>query len=456
MVNNGQRVSAEVTNAAFMSRTSDTSTTGKVDVNNATDSTAPTDGALHTQGGLGVEKSANIGQNLNVGGELIVAGESTFNDTINATNILADGNINSATGNVNAFNLNASANVTALNQVSAPSVVSTNMTASGTTQTQTLAVTSDASVGGNLTVNGTLTVSGGTTNINSTNLNVTDKNITVNNGGNDASSEGAGLTVKRTTTDGSLIYKDASATKWAAGSIGSEVDLVGTTSSQTLTNKTISGASNTISNISLTGSVSGVLPVVNGGTNLSSYAAGDLLYSSATNVLSKLPIGSNGQYLSIVAGLPSWQNSSSAVNYTTKIVRASHTTGQTFAANANTPFIYNVESDDPSNLYNPATGVFTADENGLYLVLATIVIGNTFGSSQLIALQSVFNGTEQGISFYNTETVGTANARQCRLFSVGRLNSGQTITVNFLNNGQTNSATTTASNNTLFITKVGN
>ncbi len=45
--------------------------------------------------------------------------------------------------------------------------------------------------------------------------------------------------------------------------------VVGAAATQTLTNKTMSGASNTFSNISLTSAVSGILPVANGGTNAS-------------------------------------------------------------------------------------------------------------------------------------------------------------------------------------------
>lgn len=46
-----------------------------------------------------------------------------------------------------------------------------------------------------------------------------------------------------------------------------------TDSAQTLTNKTISGASNTITNLALTSAVTGILPVANGGTNASSASA---------------------------------------------------------------------------------------------------------------------------------------------------------------------------------------
>ena len=69
-VSNGQPVNAAVNNAANMSRLVDTSTVGKVDVNNVTDSTAATNGAIHTTGGAGIEKTLNVGQNANVGGDI--------------------------------------------------------------------------------------------------------------------------------------------------------------------------------------------------------------------------------------------------------------------------------------------------------------------------------------------------------------------------------------------------
>lgn len=61
--------------------------------------------------------------------------------------------------------------------------------------------------------------------------------------------------------------------------------------------------------ISLTTEVSGTLPIANGGTNITTYTTGDILYASATNVLSKLPLGANGQFLGITAGVPTWATS---------------------------------------------------------------------------------------------------------------------------------------------------
>jgi hypothetical protein len=43
-----------------------------------------------------------------------------------------------------------------------------------------------------------------------------------------------------------------------------------------------------------------------GGTGQTTYTAGDLLYSSSTNTLSKLAAGTNGKVLTMVSGLPAW------------------------------------------------------------------------------------------------------------------------------------------------------
>ena len=43
-----------------------------------------------------------------------------------------------------------------------------------------------------------------------------------------------------------------------------------------------------------------------GGTNQNSYTTGDILYSSASNTLSKLPIGNNNQFLSVSGDIPAW------------------------------------------------------------------------------------------------------------------------------------------------------
>lgn len=52
--------------------------------------------------------------------------------------------------------------------------------------------------------------------------------------------------------------------------------------------------------------VTGVLGVANGGVGLSSYTAGDLIYASATNTLSPLHIGGEGEVLTVASGTLAW------------------------------------------------------------------------------------------------------------------------------------------------------
>ena len=52
--------------------------------------------------------------------------------------------------------------------------------------------------------------------------------------------------------------------------------------------------------------ISGTLAETKGGTNQSTYATGDILYSSGTNVLGKLGIGTGGLVLGVSGGLPAW------------------------------------------------------------------------------------------------------------------------------------------------------
>jgi hypothetical protein len=53
-------------------------------------------------------------------------------------------------------------------------------------------------------------------------------------------------------------------------------------------------------------SVTGVLPVPNGGTGVGSYAVGDLLFANTTTSLTRLAIGSNQFVLKAVSGSPQW------------------------------------------------------------------------------------------------------------------------------------------------------
>jgi hypothetical protein len=113
-----------------------------------------------------------------------------------------------------------------------------------------LTMTPNATVGnsiaqfhGDVTVDGDLTVSGDTVTQNVTTVTVQDPIMQINYAGETAGAQqDSGLHVGRTgTTDASLIW-DHSESKWAAGLKDAEIVLVDISTSQSLTNKTLSGA----------------------------------------------------------------------------------------------------------------------------------------------------------------------------------------------------------------------
>lgn len=70
---------------------------------------------------------------------------------------------------------------------------------------------------GDVIVQGDFTVQGTQTIVNSTDMQVVDQNILVNKDGNDASAEGAGVDVKRTTTNAALRFDSSLASMWKIG-----------------------------------------------------------------------------------------------------------------------------------------------------------------------------------------------------------------------------------------------
>lgn len=67
-------------------------------------------------------------------------------------------------------------------------------------------------------------------------------------------------------------------------------NVVTASNTETLTNKTINGSNNTITNVSLTSGVTGTLPIANGGTGLTSAGAeGNVLTSNGTAWVSSTP-----------------------------------------------------------------------------------------------------------------------------------------------------------------------
>lgn len=174
-----------------------------------------------------------------------------------------------------------------------------------------------------------------------------------------------GGTGQSTYATGDTLYASAANTlsKLAAGSNGQVLTLAaGVPSWATPTTGTVTSVSGTANRITSTG---GATPVIDisaayvgqssittlgtittgiwngttigptfGGTGLTTYATGDTLYASAANTLSKLAAGSNGQVLTLAAGIPSW-----ATPTTGTVTSVSGTTNRITSTGGATPVI---------------------------------------------------------------------------------------------------------------------
>lgn len=122
----------------------------------------------------------------------------------------------------------------------------------------------------------------------------TDPNLTLNSGGDDAASEEAGLVIDRAGTSGAIVYEDALTSKFKAGALGSEIELVNISGAQTLTNKTMAAASNSISGLTHGSEVDDLTTGVHG-------VAGTLVGTSDSQTLTNKTIDADNNTVSNLA-----------------------------------------------------------------------------------------------------------------------------------------------------------
>ena len=135
----------------------------------------------------------------------------------------------------------------------------------------------------------------------------------------------------------------------------------------------------------------------------STYTTGDMLYASATNVLSKLGVGSSGQILSVVGGVPTW---------TAAPPSGASISNDTSTASNLYPLFSNTTTGAPTTIYT---------SNAKYLYKPST---GDLQSSQLVASNGIIsNSSTVAVSY----TISTGN----NSMSVGPITvaSGQSVTV---------------------------
>ncbi len=131
--------------------------------------------------------------------------------------------------------------------------------------------------------------------------------------------------------------------------------------------------------------------VADGGTNISSYTTGDILYASGVGTLSKLAIGSASDVLTVSGGLPSWQPAAAG-----GVTSVSGTANRITSTGGATPVIdisaSYVGQSSITTLGTITTGVWTG---------TTIAVAN--GGTNATTLTGILTGN--GTSAFTASTV---------------------------------------------------
>lgn len=181
---------------------------------------------------------------------------------------------------------------------------------------------------------------------------------------------------------------------------------------ETLTNKSISGSTNTLTNISLTSSVTGTLPIANGGTGHTTAASAITALTGTQTAGTYLRSdGTNATLTTIQAGdVPTLNQNTTgtAANVTGTVAIANGGTGQTSAAaafNALSPMTttgdltYESGTNTASRLAIGTTGQVLTVVSGIPAWAAST------GFTYLASTTSVFGGTNATLSFTGVDNV---------------------------------------------------
>lgn len=176
---------------------------------------------------------------------------------------------------------------------------------------------------GDVNILGNLTVTGGTTTVNTSVLLVADKNIEMGvvDTPSNSTANGGGIILKGS-VDKTIIW-DLANGNWTSSENWNllsgktyKIENVDVLTSNTLGSGVITSSLTSVGIITTGHWSADTIEITRGGTNITSYTKGDVLYASADNVLSKLPIGSVDQLFQVTSdGVVHWITNLSGGDY---------------------------------------------------------------------------------------------------------------------------------------------
>ena len=152
-----------------------------------------------------------------------------------------------------------------------------------------------------------------------------------------------------------------------------------------------------------------------GGTGLTTYTTGDIIYASGTSTLAKLAAGTNGYVLTMSAGVPSWAASSGVTTFsagTTGLTPSTATGGAVTLAGT-------------LNVANGGTGATTASDARTNLGLGSMA---TQSASSVAITGGSINGTSLGASTAASAKVTTLDIASGLTLATAAGSSGQVLT----------------------------
>lgn len=239
----------------------------------------------------------------------------------------------------------------------------------------------------------------------------------------DLTNSAGGAEIAVNTSDLKIYTKNSGGTIVQVGS--------GPSATDTLTNKSISGSTNTITNVSLTTGVTGTLPVANGGTGITSFGAGvaTFLGTPSSANLAAAVTDETGSGALVFANSP------------TLVTPALGTA--TFAAGAvGTPSL-TTTGDTNTGIFFPAADTIAIAEGGVEVLRinssGNVGIGTTAPSAKLDVVGGATSGSIDNAAIFSGGAAGVSGSGAA-IYLTGAGGVARAVSIAGVNTGAANNA----------------